>query len=55
MLVDDMEDILKVWSRSDMIKLRKSYSLVGVWVGLGFVKYMDRFKSINTIQMNIPM
>ena len=33
MLVDDMEDILKVWWRSDMIKKRKSYSpgCVGGW------------------------
>ena len=30
MLVDGMKDILKVWWRSDMIKLRKLFPGVGV-------------------------
>ena len=42
----DWEDILKVWWRSDMIWLRKSFSLgwVGCWV---FSKFKDQFKPIN--------
>ena len=50
-VISDMEDILRVWWRSIMIKQRKSYSLVGLvglgWlVGLVFVKYKDLFNPI---------
>ena len=39
MLLDDMGDILKVLSRSDMNKLRKSYS--PGWWGLVLVKFKE--------------
>ena len=48
-LVDDMEDILKVWENRNMIKLGKSLS-PGWGLGVGgrvFVKFKDRFKPIN--------
>ena len=60
MLADDMEDILKYWWRSDMIKMIKSYypggvQCVAVGVGLVFVKYKDRFKPINCLVFIFPL